>query len=142
MGKWNEVGEVQMCVQCFAVGGGGVQVSTVRKVRKVHVYSGRSTGEYRRWAERWVSGSNCITLGEVQVGVHWGKVQWGEVQWVGGAMGKWSEAGEVQVGIVGGYYAMLWLELVGVHCKMGKSTVSTVGGWSTGPLVQWGKAQW
>ena len=81
--------------------------------------------------ERWVSGSKCITLGEVQVGVHWREVQWGKVQW-----------GKLQVGIVGGYYAMLWLELVGVHCKMGKSTVSTVGGWSTGPLVQWGKAQW
>ena len=115
MGKWNEVGEVQMCVQCFAVGGGGVQVSTVRKV---HVYSGRSTGEYRRWAERWVSGSNCITLGEVQVGVHWREVQWGKVQW-----------GKLQVGIVGGYYAMLWVELVGVQC--GKVQVSTVGGWST-----------
>ena len=44
------------------------------------------------------------------------------------------------VGIVGGYYAMLWVELVGVQC--GKVQVSTVGGWSTGPLVQWGKAQW
>ena len=78
-----------------------VQVSTVRKV---HVYSGRSTGEYKRWVERWVSGSKCFTLGEVQVVVHWGKVQWGEVQvstvggvgvkwgevqWVGGAVGKW-----------------------------------------------------
>ena len=71
-----------------------------------------------RWVERWVSGSKCITLGEVQVGVHWREVQWGKVQW-----------GKLQVGIVGGYYAMLWVELVGVQC--GKVQVSTVGGWST-----------
>ena len=64
--------------------------------------------------ERWVSGSKCITLGEVQVGVHWREVQRGKVQW-----------GKLQVGIVGGYYAMLWVELVGVQC--GKVQVSTVG---------------
>ena len=72
------------------------------------------------WVERWVSGSKCITLGEVQVGVHWREVQWGKVQW-----------GKLQVGIVGGYYAMLWVELVGVQC--GKVQVSTVGGVG----VQW-----
>ena len=42
MGKWNEVGDVQVGivgeVQCYVLGGGGVQVE-YSTVRKVHVYS-------------------------------------------------------------------------------------------------------